>query len=104
MRAPESTAFHCQMIEPIASAYFNFQRNSLKNAADSTSAYSGFTFGSQPIPLWRTVDSTFHLVEMTAKRVELTVSQSGIHNVVGDVRNPLKWGNAKYSLSQAFLQ
>ena len=76
MCAPKSTAFHCQLIEPIASAYFNFQRNSLKLAVDSTLAYSGFHFGLQSIPLWPTVDSTFQLVELTAKRVELTVSQS----------------------------
>ena len=76
MCAPKSTTFHCQPIEPIASAYFNFQRNSLKLAVDSTSAYSGFHFGLQSIPLWPTADSTFQLVELTAKRVELTVSQN----------------------------
>ena len=74
MCAPKSTAFDCQPIEPIASAYFNFQRNSLKLAVDSTSAHSGFHFGLQSIPLWPTADSTFQLVELTAKRVELTVS------------------------------
>ena len=82
MRAPNSTAFHYQLIEPIASAYFIFQRNSLNRAVDSTSAYSRLQFGSQPIPLWLAVDSTFQLVELTAKRVELTVSQSGIRNAV----------------------
>ena len=55
MCAPKSTAFHCQPIEPIVSAYFNFQRNSLKLAVDSTSAYSGFHFGLQSIPLWPTI-------------------------------------------------
>ena len=51
----------------------------MKLAVDSTSAYRGFHFGLQPIQLWPTVDSTFQLMELTAKRVELTVSQSGIH-------------------------
>ena len=82
MRAPNSTAFHCQLIEQIASAYFNFQRTLLNRAVDSTSAYSRFHFGSQPIPLWLAVYYTSQLVELTAKRVELTVSQSGIHNEV----------------------
>ena len=67
MYAPKSTAFHWQLIEPTVSAYFNFQRNLPKLAVDSTSAYSGFHFGLQSIPLWPTADSTFQLVELTAK-------------------------------------